>query len=103
MKQYKKGRGPGLQLFICNRKCAFCSLGTRCGKKCKYTSSARYAKKDRFGKPIKYKRVNRFTLYSMYCDGQRRFADLVNAISLVHHHGNHFIGQRRLTEEIIRI
>lgn len=54
MKQYKKGRPNPIQLYYCNRK--------RCGSKCPgseychLTSAKRFAKKDRFGKPVKESR-----------------------------------------------
>lgn len=51
MKQYKKGRPNPIQLYYCN--------GKRCGDKCpsrgrcRSTTAKRFARKDRFGKPIK--------------------------------------------------
>ena len=54
MKQYKKGRPNPIQLYYCN--------GKRCGGKCPgseychLTSDKRFARKDRFGKPIKESR-----------------------------------------------
>lgn len=55
MKQYKKGRPNPIQLYYCN--------GKRCGgmcssliTECKLTTEKRFARKDRFGKPIKESR-----------------------------------------------
>ena len=52
MKQYKKGRPPAIQLFECKRK-AVCKCSPFCGNECKLTSHVSWAKKDRFGKPVK--------------------------------------------------
>ena len=52
MKQYKKGRPNPIQLYYCNGK----RCGDECQIFCRVTSDKRFARKDRFGKPIKESR-----------------------------------------------